>query len=374
MPTIRDIWVYLEQEEGQLLEVSLEMLGEARRLIDDLNKRHNQDEKVVGVVLGHNVGTLCKEAIYHGVDVVYFADDPELEHFRLEPYTKIIGDIVRQRNEYKDYDKPRYFLFPATNNGRDISATVLAELESGLASDCNELYVVDGIKYKRPSEREIRTYGKVLAMKRPDFTGFEWSTIVCLGYSPEACSIIPGSFKPLSRDEARKGKIIEHKASLDEKYYRVKIQTREKLDTGIDLSKAKVIVSFGRGIRENPELGIKLSKELAQMLNGDVGVSRGAALAPYNVEPSVKAQYLTEARQIGETGQTVAPKLYLAIGISGAIQHKKGMDKSEIIISINTDPHAPISQYSDYLLKGDLFHGVPKLLEMIKKQKENVAS
>jgi electron transfer flavoprotein alpha subunit len=372
----RDMWVFAEHNRGKFVNVTIEMLGEARRLMDKYNADYKADEKVVALILGNKVDGLVQEAFERGADVVYACDHPSLDHFILEPETKLLAKAALSRDSYKAYDKPRYFLFPATNNGRDISATAMAALESGLASDCNYLYISDEpikhpVKTRRNEQMEEVLYPKILHMKRPDFSGFEWSTILCIDdpdkdFHPQSCSVIPGSFKPLERNTSRKGVRINVPFDLQAKDQRVKIVKREALPIEVDLTKPNVVVALGRGIGDNPTRGIKLGVELAQTLGADVGISRGVVTAKYPVDPAVM-QYTKEIRQIGETGQVVKPKVYIALGISGAIQHKKGMDKSKTIITINNDPAAPIKEFSDIYIQGDLFQVVPKLKEHIQR-------
>jgi len=370
----RDMWVFCEQNRGEFVPVTLEMLGEARRLMDKYNADYKESEKVVAVVMGHHIDALAQSAIEHGADVVYTCDHAELEHFRLEPYTKLLAKAATGKDAYKTYDKPHYFLFPATNNGRDLSATAMAALESGLASDCNLLYIQDipikhPVKTRRGEAIEEIVYPRILHMKRPDFSGFEWSTILCIDdpdkdFHPQACSVIPGSFKPLQRTAGRKGQRINVTMDLPPQAMRVKTLKRERLPIEVDLARPEVVVAVGRGIQKNPTLGVKLGLELAQALGGDLGISRGVVTSKYPVDASL-TQFTKEARQIGETGQMVKPRLYIALGISGAIQHKKGMDKSRVIVAINPDETAPIKEFSDVFIKGDLFDVVPKIKDQL---------
>jgi electron transfer flavoprotein alpha subunit len=372
----QDMWVFAEHNRGKFLPVTLEMLGEARRLMDKYNQDYKTDENVVAVVLGNNVGALAAEALERGADVVYVCDHPSLDHFILEPQTKLVAAAAMGKDEYKKYDKPRYFLFPATNNGRDISATSMAALDSGLASDCNVLYISDEpikhpVKTRRGEAIEEILYPRILHMKRPDFSGFEWSTILCIDdpdkdFHPQSCSVIPGSFKPLPAAKNPSGTTVKIPFTLTEKDQRVKIVKREPLPIEVDLTKRDVIVAVGRGIGPDPSKGIKLAVELAQAIGADVGISRGVVTAKYPVDASAM-QFTKEVRQIGETGQVVKPKVYIALGISGAIQHKKGMDKSKTIITVNTDPEAPIKEFSDIYVQGDLFEVVPKLKELLAR-------
>jgi electron transfer flavoprotein alpha subunit len=367
----RDMWVFCESKDGKFLPVSLEMLGEARRLMDKYNRDYGREEKVVGVVLGQNAEALAQQAARSGADVVYWADHADLSHFRIEPYTHVVAAMALDKAR-TGCDKPRYFLYPATHNGRDLSATVCAVLEAGCASDCNKLYI-ENVPMKHPLKTGgvEKTIEAVLHMKRPDFSGFEWSTILCLDdiyndWKPESCSVIPGSMKPLEQPTAP-GKVVKVEPKLDAKALRVQVKGRRKFGGGIDLGKYDVVVSLGRGIGRDPSKGIKLGLDLARAMGGEVGISRGVVTAKYKVEAGL-LPYVAEERQIGETGQMVKPKLYIALGISGAIQHKKGMDQSNVIVAVNTDPNVPIKEFSDVFIHGDLYEVVPRLLEELKAQ------
>jgi electron transfer flavoprotein alpha subunit len=364
------MWVFCESKDGKFLPVSLEMLGEARRLMDKYNADYRREEKVVALVLGQNAEALAAQAARSGADTVYWADTADLNHFRIEPYTKAVSDLALDKAR-NGYDKPRYFLYPATHNGRDLSATVCAVLEAGCASDCNKLYIEDvPMKHPLKTGGVEKTIEAVLHMKRPDFSGFEWSTILCLDdiyndWKPESCSVIPGSFKPFER--ATHGKVVRTEPKLDAKALRVKVPARRKLGGGVDLGKYDIIVALGRGIGRDPSKGIKLGIDLARALGGEVGISRGVVTAKYKVEPGL-VPYIAEERQIGETGQMVKPKLYIALGISGAIQHKKGMDQSNVIVAVNTDENVPIKEFSDVFVHGDLYEVVPRLIEELRAQ------
>ncbi|MBW3583693.1 MAG: electron transfer flavoprotein subunit alpha/FixB family protein [Euryarchaeota archaeon] len=367
----RDMWVFAESRGGELIPVAKEMVSEARRLMDKHNKDYKADEKVVAVVLGPKAKELGEECIRLGADIAYIADHPELEVFRLMPATKVVAAAAQQK-DVNGYDKPRYFLFPATNNGRDLSATVAGVLDTGLASDCNLLYIEDvEIKHKIKSGGEPKVFERILHMKRPDFSGFEWSTILCIDnvdhdYHPQCCSVIPGSFKAADPDNGRTGDIREMPVSLDANDLRVRVTKRQAMEKGVDLTKYGSIVAVGRGIGEDPTKGLLVGVDLAKALRGDLGLSRGVVTASYQVDPSVE-QYVDEERQIGETGQFIEPEVYVALGISGAIQHKKGMDKSKFIVSVNTAEETPIKEFSDVYVVADLFEFGPKLKAALEK-------
>jgi electron transfer flavoprotein alpha subunit len=387
----RDMWVYCETQGGELLDVSKEMLGKARELMDTYNADYGTDERVVGVLVGDETITdLADEVVARGADVAIYHEDDRLRRFRHKPYTEIVADMARGGAdppdwaaghdgtepiaEWRDYDKPRYFLFPAANNGRDLSAQVQAELDSGLASDCSGLFIEEElisnpVKTGEPGEKV--EFERVLHMKRPDFSGFEYSTILCLDnpgreFHPQGCSVIPGSFDPIDLDYEREGEVIEHDLDLSDDWFRVDVTEFDRLDEGVDLTGHEVVVALGRGIGDDPTRGIELGLDLVDAFeDAALGLSRGVVTASYDVDGHV-ANYVAEERQIGETGQEVEPTLYVAAGISGAVQHKVGMDGSDTIVAINTDPEARIREFSDYFVEGDLFEVLPRLVESVE--------
>ncbi|ELZ55002.1 MULTISPECIES: electron transfer flavoprotein subunit alpha/FixB family protein [unclassified Haloferax] len=386
--TYRDMWVYCETQAGELVDVSREMLGKARELMDSYNDDYDGSERVVAVLIGADVSKHVEEVIAHGADVVVVREDARLERFQHKPYTEIFCDMARAgathqnfevtdgRDEsWRDYDKPRYVLFPATNNGRDLSALVQAELDSGLASDCSGLYITEEVisnPVKTGVAGEKKEFQRVLHMKRPDFSGFEYSTILCIDnptreFHPQGASVIPGSFDVPEPDHEREGLVVKHDAPLDDDWFRVTVTDYDRLDGGIDLTGHEVIVAVGRGIGDDPTKGIELALDLVdQFEDAEVGVTRGIVTGSFNFDGHVE-QYTHEDRQIGETGQVVAPKLYVAAGISGAVQHKVGMDESDTIVAVNTDPDARIRDFSDYFIEGDLFEVLPRLTTALKE-------
>ncbi|MDG5774978.1 electron transfer flavoprotein subunit alpha/FixB family protein [Haloarculaceae archaeon H-GB2-1] len=380
----RDMWVYCETQQGDLIDVSLEMLGKARQLMDDYNEQYGEEEDVVAVLVGDGVSELTDDVIARGADrVVYFEDD-RLERFRHKPYTEILANMARAGGEvaaegqedvdWKDYDEPRYVLFPATNNGRDLSALVQGELDSGLASDCSGLYI-ENVMISNPAKTgsagDKKEFERVLHMKRPDFSGFEYSTILCLDkphrdFHPQGASVIPGSFEIPEADSAREGEVVEHEMDVDDSWFHVEVTEYDQLEDGIDLTGNEVVVALGRGINADPTKGIELGLDLVDAFDeADLGLSRGVITSSYNFDGHVE-QYVAEERQIGESGQVVEPDVYIAAGISGAIQHKVGMDESDVIIAINNDPDADIKDFSDYYIEGDLFEVLPMLTDALE--------
>ena len=379
-----DMWVYCETQAGGLIDVSREMLGKARELMDDYNDAYDSDERVVAVVVGDEVADLAEECIAYGADVAVYAEDERLERFRHKAYAEVFCELARwggdpgegnpESADWRDYDEPRYVLFPATNNGRDLSAQVQAELDSGLASDCSGLYIESAVisnPVKTGSPGSNRTFERVLHMKRPDFSGFEYSTILCLDnpnreFHPQGASVIPGSFDVPEPDPEREGEVVEREISLDDDWLRVEVTESDQLSGGVDLTGHDVIVAMGRGIGADPTRGRELALDLANCFeDADVGVSRGIVTGSYQFDGHVE-QYTKEERQIGETGQVVEPTLYIAAGISGAIQHKVGMDDADTIVAVNTDPDADIREFSDYFVEGDLFEVLPRLVDALE--------
>jgi len=374
--TYRDAWVYCETQAGELIDVSVEMLGKARELMDGYNDDYDEDEDVIAVLIGDDVGGLTEECLAYGADRVVYHEDERLERFRHRPYTEILCHMCRDwEAEWRDYHEPRYTVFPATNNGRDLSALVQGELDSGLASDCSGLYIESAAisnpaKTGRPGE--TMTFERILHMKRPDFSGFEYSTILCIDkphrdFHPQGASVIPGSFEIPEAEPEPEGEVVEHDLDLPDDWFQTHVTEYDQLDEGVDLTGHDVIVAMGRGIdRVDPTEGIELGLELTdQFEDAGFGLSRGVITASYEFGGHVE-QYITEERQIGESGQVVEPELYIAAGISGAVQHKVGMDESDTIVAINTDPEADIQDFSDYFIEGDLFEVLPRLTEALE--------
>ncbi len=372
----RDMWVYCETQQGELLDVSKEMLGKARELMDGYNDEYDVDESVVAVIIGHEIEPLAKEAIAYGADRVVYHEDERLTRFRHKPYTEIFCHMCRDSDlEWRDYHEPRYTIFPATNNGRDLSALVQAELDSGLASDCSDLYI-DSASISNPAKTgtpgETKTFERVLHMPRPDFSGFEYSTILCIDkphrdFHPQGASVIPGTFDLLDPDYDRSGETVKHEIELPDEWFHVEVTEHDELEGGVDLTGNEVIVALGRGIGDDPTRGIELGLDLVDAFEeADLGLSRGVITASYEFDGHV-SEYVAEERQIGESGQVVEPDLYIAAGISGAVQHKVGMDESQKIIAINTDTDADIREFSDYFIEGDLFEILPRLTEALNE-------
>ena len=386
----RHVYVIIEHFEGQVVPVSLEMLGEARRLMDVFNLKYNSSEKVVAVLLGSNVRKLCDELVTYGADSVIYANHEELRYPRNDIDTRVIVQIAKDAEilkeispEYENtFVKPRYMFFAADNIGRHLSSTVLAELESGLASDINKLVISDlDIRHEHKTKGQSVKYEKILEMYRPDFSGFLWTTILCLDnknpenlreYHPQGCSIIPGAFKPIESDNIRKGTIVEYSPKIDQDL-KIKILSRRVIERTIDYETCKIVVSFGRGIKDNPEQNIKLVEEFSELLDAEIGITLPLSKKPYQLSQNLDSKYMIPDRVIGTSGSTVTPTLYVAVGLSGAIQHVAGMKDSEMVISINTDENSPIVDESDIFIKGRMEQIIPILIDQIKNQMSSIS-
>jgi electron transfer flavoprotein alpha subunit len=331
MSEYKDIWVFVEQREQKLMNVSLEILGEARRLAD------KKGVKACAVLVGYEVKGLAEELIKYGADVVYVIDHPLLKNYTTDAYTKVICDLANSL-------KPEVILYGATYVGRDLAPRIAARMQTGLTADCTAL--------------DIDENGLLLQI-RPAFGGNLIATIICPERRPQMATIGPGVMKKALIDEGRRGEVIEIKPVIEEKDIRTEIisiikEARQK----VNLEEADIIVSGGRGVG-GPE-GFKLIEELAEVLGGVVGASRAA----------VEAGWISSDHQVGQTGKTVRPKLYIACGISGAIQHIAGMGGAKTIVAINKNPDAPIFKIADYGIVGDLFKVIPALIEEIKEAKK----
>jgi electron transfer flavoprotein alpha subunit len=385
MSKYQHLYVVIEHEDGLPVPISLEMLGEARRLMDGFNKRYSSGEKVVAIVLGHNVRKLCEELVFYGADAVIYADSPELRYRRNLIDTKVISQIARSRDvaakfsDTSEFVKPRYMFFGADSIGRHLSSTVLADLESGLASDINKLVIEDlEIKHEHKTKGQAMKYEKTLEMYRPDFSGFLWTTILCLDnrnpaiereYHPQACSIIPGVFAPIEPDKSRRGVIIDYVPEFDERDLQVRILDRKIVKSAVDFDSHKAVVSFGKGVKDSPEQNIKLVSDLAKEIEAEVGISLPISKKPFPVSEGINSIYMIPDRVIGTSGRKVTPLLYIAVGISGAMQHIAGMKESGFIVAINPDENSPIKDECDIFIRGRMEDVIPLLLEEMRKQR-----
>ena len=322
------VWVFAEQREGHLEKVSLELLGEGRKIADKLGV------KLTALLLGSGIKDLGKGLRNHGADEVLVVDNKELEHYTTDGYTKVICDLVNKR-------KPGILFIGATFIGRDLGPRVAARLETGLTADCTSLDV------------DI-TNGNLLAT-RPAFGGNLMATIVCPDHRPQMATVRPGVFEKLEEE----GGVEEIPVNLSSEDIRTKVLEIVKENKEIvDISEANFIVAGGRGM--GSQENFKLLYELAEALGGVVAASRAA----------VDKGWLDKAYQVGQTGKTVRPNIYIACGISGAIQHVAGMQDSDLIIAVNKDESAPIMKIADYGIVGDIVKVIPQMIAEVNAIKE----
>ena len=363
----KNVWVFCEQRQGKMMPTTFELISEGRKLADELGV------ELCGILLGDNVDGIAKELGGYGADKVYVYNSPLLKDYTTDAYTKVITDAVEEI-------KPEILLFGASNIGRDLAPRCAARLHTGLCADCTHLDI-DMPIYKNflreastLAEERIEKLGTVkingqdhdvsrdIKMTRPAFGGHLMASIFCPRFRPAMATVRPGVMKKreFCADCAEKVEILHPAFELSASDIKTEVvETVKAAKKLVDLIGADFIVSVGRGISKDVEGGIKLAEELAEVLGGVVGSSRAC----------VDAGWITADHQVGQTGKTVHPKVYVALGISGAIQHKAGMQDSECIIAVNKNVNAPIFEVADYGIVGDLFKVVPELIESIKAAK-----
>ena len=337
---IGNVWVFIEQEAGKIANVSLELVCKGRELADRLGV------KLEALLLGDNVENLCDTLFSYGCDKVILAEDPRLEPFTVLPYAKVIMQQILEK-------KPNILMFGATLKGRELAPRVSSEKKAGLTADCTDLQIDDFTDV-----RTKETFKDKLMQIRPAFGGNIIATIVNSWDDPQMVTVREGVMKLGTPEPGRKGEIEKVSVELTEADTVVKVIERIRADKEIDLQGAQIIVAGGYGVgsKEN----FKLIQELADTLGGEVGASRAA----------VDAGWISHDHQIGQTGVTVRPRLYIACGISGAIQHSAGMSDSKKIIAINTDPEAPIFSCADYKIVGDLNQVIPQMIKAFKAKQQ----
>ncbi len=324
----KNVWIFAQAQRGKLSPTAYELLTAGRKLADDLK------EKLCAVLLGHNIKNLAQDLIDHGADVVYVCDDPALENYVDDVYARVLADMVAQY-------KPNKFLIPATNMGRALSAKTAVFVGTGLTADATDV--------------TINAEDGQLYATRPTFGGNLMATITCAKTRPEMCSLRPMAYEKAAAQPGRKGEVITF--AYDAKKHACGLAKflefiKSKGD-GLDLSEAEVIVAGGRGVGKAE--GFKLLEKLAARLGGAVAASRGP----------VDSGWIDYRYQVGLTGRTVKPKIYIACGISGQIQHMAGMSGANVIVAINKDPEAPMMKAAHFAVEGDLYEVIPAMLEAL---------
>jgi electron transfer flavoprotein alpha subunit len=327
----KDIFAIIEQRDGIIQNVAYELLGEANSLARDLRQR------VVAVLLGNEIKDKPEKLIHYGADVVFYVNHPILKEYMTEPYTKAITQIIKE-------NEPEIVLFSATSIGRDLAPRISARIKTGLTADCTSLCI-------DPDTR-------LMQMTRPAFGGNLMAVIECRNHRPQMATVRPGVMQPLEKDESRTGVVINLNVDYSDLDKTVEIlEVTKKTKASVDITTTKCLISGGRGIGSVE--GFAMLEELADSLDGEVAASRAA----------VDAGLIGKEHQVGQTGKTVRPELYLACGISGAIQHVAGMENSNVVIAINKNETAPIFGVADLGIVGDVYTILPKLTEAIKSAK-----
>lgn len=325
-----DIWIIGEQVDGKIHPVTLELIGEGKKLASKIDKR------VVLVIVGFEIDKEVEQLLNYEVDEIYYIEDVSLKEFSTDGYSKAISDLILDK-------KPEIVLVGATSFGRDIGPRIAAKIGTGLVADCTKLDI---------DEED----GKIL-QTRPAFGGNLMATIICPNNRPQMATVRPGVMEKSNFSKEIIGKITKINPKLAASDFRTKLIDRyDPVEKKVNLRDAKIVVSGGRGLKDAD--GFKLIQRLADVLGGEVGSSRA----------SVDLGWIESDHQVGQTGSTVKPDLYIACGISGAIQHQAGMVDSKYIIAINKDPNAPIFEVCDYGIVGDLFEVIPELIESIEEK------
>ena len=323
----RGVWVFAEQRDGNLLNVAIELVGEGRKIANAL------EVPLTAVLLGNNIDDLAEKLVKYGADEVLYANHELLNVYTTEGYTKVIYNLIKEK-------KPEIMLIGATNIGRDLGPRISARVHTGLTADCTKL--------------DVDLENRRLMQTRPAFGGNLMATIVCPDHRPQMSTVRPGVMEKAKYDENRTGNIVKFTPDLKDEDIRAKVTEVVKGGKAeVQLEEAKIIVSGGRGLG-TPE-GFKLIEDLANKLGGVVGASRA----------TVDAGWIEHSHQVGQTGKTVRPSLYVACGISGAIQHLAGMQESKVIVAINKDADAPIFKVADYGIVGDVYEILPELIEAL---------
>ncbi|MDD5823086.1 MAG: electron transfer flavoprotein subunit alpha/FixB family protein [Firmicutes bacterium] len=357
----KNVWVFCEQRQGKMMPTTFELISEGRKLADELGV------ELCGILLGDDVDGIANELGGYGADKVYVYNSPLLKNYTTDGYTKVIAEAVEEF-------KPEIMLFGASNIGRDLAPRCAARLHTGLCADCTHLDVdlegykeflrsgssldIENMKWESP----LFDVNTNLKMTRPAFGGHLMATIVCPRFRPAMATVRPGVMqkRPFDEAAAKAVEILHPEFSLTEADIETEVvEIVKAAKKMVDLIGADFIVSVGRGIAKDVEGGIKIAEELAEELGGVVGSSRAV----------VDAGWISADHQVGQTGKTVHPKVYIALGISGAIQHKAGMQDSECIIAVNKNDAAPIFEIADYGIVGDLFKVGPLLLDSIRAAK-----
>jgi len=333
-----EVWVFAEQHDGQLKDTPIELMSKARRLADTLGV------KLAAAVLGNGVGDLATKLIHYGADKVYLVEHPLLRSYQTNSYAKIIFDLIHKY-------EPQIVLYGATANGRDLAPRIASAAKAGLTADCTDLQIGDHKVFK-----DGQLHKNLMFQIRPAFGGNIIATIINYDRWPQMATVREGVMPMPEPDVSRRGEVITEKVQLTQQDLPLEILAEHKRPKKVDLKAARIIVAGGAGVGSKDNF--KLIWDLANCLGAALAASRAA----------VDLGFIDHDHQVGQTGTTVRPSLYIAVGISGAIQHQAGMSQSRKIVAINNDPNAPIFQVAHYKIVGDLNEVVPKMIMKIKEK------
>jgi electron transfer flavoprotein alpha subunit len=336
MERIPGVWVFAEQEDGHLHDVGLELLSKGRRLANKL------DMPLATALIGHQVRSLVPTLYSYGADFVFLADDERLQHYLTLPYAKVLTGLVRLH-------EPRILLFGATSIGRDLAPRVASNTRSGMTADCTDLQISD-------VTQRGKLHPNLLLQIRPAFGGNIIATIISPESKTQMATVREGVMRMEKLEDGRQGQIVDVEVNFGEEEFAVQLIERYKEKPRVNLKAADIVVSGGYGVGKKENF--RLIEELARVLGAEIGASRAA----------VDAGFIERDHQVGQTGTTVRPKLYIACGISGAIQHRAGMSESKKIIAINKNPNAPIFDIAHYGIVGDVVEVIPRLIEVFKQR------
>jgi electron transfer flavoprotein alpha subunit len=333
-----EVWVFAEQEDGELSDIALELCGKARELADHLGV------KMAAVLPGQGVRGLAGKLIAHGADRVYLVEDPRLEHYQTQPYARVVCTLVEKH-------RPQVVIYGASVIGRDLAPRVASALRAGLTADCTDLDIGD---VHDPAAG--LTHKNLLLQIRPAFGGNIIATIVNPKRWPQMATVREGVMPLLDPDPRRTGEIVEEAVAFAEQDFAVKLIERHREPRRVNLKGARTIAAGGGGVGSKE--GFRIIHQLAAAMGGAVGASRAA----------VDSGHVGKEHQVGQTGTTVRPALYIAAGISGAVQHRAGMEESAKVVAINRDPEAPIFSVAHYGIVGDLHEVIPMMIKAIKER------
>ena len=333
-----EVWVFAEQHEGRLEDTPLELMSKARHLADTLSV------KLAAVVMGDGVNNLATRLVHYGADKVYLAEHPLLRTYQTNSYARVIVDLIHKH-------RPQIVLYGATIAGRDLAPRIASAIKAGLTADCTDLQIGDHITAKDKKEHK-----NLLFQIRPAFGGNIVATIINLDRWPQMATVREGVMPMPEPDAKRRGQVVEEKVTIEGADLPLEILEEHKRPKKVDLKAARIIVAGGAGVGSKDNF--KLIWDLANCLGG----------APAATRAAVDLGFIDHDHQVGQTGTTVRPSLYIAVGISGAIQHQAGMAQSQKIVAINNDPEAPIFNVAHYKILGDLNDVIPKMIKAIKEK------